>query len=596
MIWSATGLQAQDHVTQLALARQFSLAQDYAKSIPIYEQLYQKAPFDKSLYTEYFNDLLAAKDYAKALKLSEQMSNIRRGDLLLLADRAYVYEFLGQKKQAQPLYDSLLTLAPNDMYQLKLVAELLQKRSQYEKAIQLYEQARKQMLNDKLFAQELAILYHAKGEPAKALIAVLDQLELGSTSKDDIKSTIVSIVGSDSKLSTQLERELKQRMETNTNSIWIEMWMWYSLAKGNIKSAIAEVEKLDIKNGSNGYLLWQLGVLFQQNEQYQDALEALNAAEKINIGRSFSKEILSYKAIVMRRLLDYQRPINLSLAEQLKTVYESLFAQFPQMAMSDFYLDYASLYAYSFHQIDSAVALLQNFILMPQLRKDIRSKAKLDLGDYMLVKGNQWESTLLYAQVDKDHKEDALGELAKYKNAQLSYFIGEFDWAQEQLKVLKAASSDMIANDALYLSVLLTENMPMDTNYAPLRQFAAADLLLHQNKVKEALALWDELLVTNPETPLEDDILMKKATIFIEEGQYQQAVSLLKVLYDKHKEDVLADDALLKLATIYEQHLHNEAEALLYYEKIITEFPTSTYVQIARQKYSQLQSRSKSKV
>jgi hypothetical protein len=51
--------------------------------------------------------------------------------------------------------------------------------------------------------------------------------------------------------------------------------------------------------------------------------------------------------------------------------------------------------------------------------------------------------------VDKEEKESPLGEEARFRNAKLSYYKGDFDWAQEQLKVLKASTSELISNDAI---------------------------------------------------------------------------------------------------------------------------------------------------
>ena len=72
----------------------------------------------------------------------------------------------------------------------------------------------------------------------------------------------------------------------------------------------------------------------------------------------------------------------------------------------------------------------------------------------------------------KEFKNDPLGHLAKFKNAQVYYFSGEYDWCQAQLDVLKASTSKLIANDALELSVLITDNYNMDTSETAMKLFA----------------------------------------------------------------------------------------------------------------------------
>lgn len=588
--WCRLTVSAQDNATQLALARQFSQAGEYDKSLPVYRQLYYKAPFDKSLYNEYLADLVAASSYDTALALTAYMQQIRPQDLTIKADRAYLLEQKNDKKQGEVVWEEVLSLGARDAYQIRLLADALQKRNQYDRAIRLYEEARRLSGNDMLFTQELALLYSSKGDKSKALAYTLDMAVQQLQPVEDVKNSLALIIGEDARLQQQLLKDLKKRMANHPQQSLLELWIWQSLRTGNIAQLTDEAARLDKEHGTDGYLMLQLGIMLDQNEIYAEALRVLEIAEGMNKTQNHQRDILLYKSSVLKKLIVQRKPIDRVQSEKLKRNYEVLFDKYPQLINTSAYLDYLHVRAIYLNETDSAVAILKNYILRPQLRKDVNSRAKLDLGDYYLIQGNQWEATLLYAQVDKAHKEDALGELAKFKNARLSYFFGEFDWAQQQLKILKAASSDMIANDALYLSVLITENTPPDSNYTPLVNFARADLLLFQYKTKEALDVLTAILEENPETPLADDILMAKAKIAMEEGRNTDAVVLLKDLYNGYKDDVLADDALLKLAELYEVPLNNPGEAVKYYELLVTEFPSSTYVQAARQKLKLLSS------
>src|SRR5690606_28607822 len=99
----------------------------------------------------------------------------------------------------------------------------------------------------------------------------------------------------------------------------------------------------------------------------------------------------------------------------------------------------------------------------PRASLQLKSKAKLDLGDIYLLKGEPWESTLLYSQVEKQQKESPLAYEAKLKNAKLSYFKGDFRLAQDHLNILKEATTREIANDALDLSMRIKENLAYDS-------------------------------------------------------------------------------------------------------------------------------------
>ena len=158
---------------------------------------------------------------------------------------------------------------------------------------------------------------------------------------------------------------------------------------------------------------------------------------------------------------------------------------------------------------------------------------------------------------------------------------------QQQLKILKSATSQLISNDAIYLSVLITENVE-DSDMVPLQRFANAGLLLFQNKDKEAEALLDSINKAYPKHPLNDDIIMKRAEIAIKHHDYNKALTHLKNIYEQYGQDVLGDDAVFMMAELYQNNLHQPDQAKHYYEQLILDYPGSTYVQTARQRLAML--------
>jgi tetratricopeptide (TPR) repeat protein len=182
-----------------------------------------------------------------------------------------------------------------------------------------------------------------------------------------------------------------------------------------------------------------------------------------------------------------------------------------------------------------------------------------------------------------------LGEEARFKNAKLSYYTGDFKWSQGQLDVLKASTSELIANDALNLSVLITENNPpADSNTTPLLMFARADLLEFQNKDEEAIAILDSITTLFPKHPLLDDILMTRAEIATKKQDFSEAAMHLQKIVTDYADDILADDAIFTLAGINETFFSNKDEAKRLYEQIIIKYPGSTYVNQARKNFRRL--------
>ncbi len=214
--------------------------------------------------------------------------------------------------------------------------------------------------------------------------------------------------------------------------------------------------------------------------------------------------------------------------------------------------------------------------------------AKLDLADYYLIQGERWESTLLYSQVDKDFQEDQLGELARFKNARLSYFAGDFNWAQEQFDILKQATTRLISNDAIDMSVFILDNLNQDTLGLALSDYAQTELKVFQNKYDEAMVMLDSILSEYKENSLLDDVLYLQANILNKQKKTEEAIQKYNKIIENHKEEIRADNALFELAKIYDYQLSQKEKAMSLYEKLFLDYSGSVLAIEARQRFRKL--------
>ena len=248
----------------------------------------------------------------------------------------------------------------------------------------------------------------------------------------------------------------------------------------------------------------------------------------------------------------------------------------------------AQLKAFYQNDLPSAIALLESVVEMPNLNQSAKARVKLDLGDYFLMKNEVWEATLLYSQVDKALKDDVLGEEARFRNAKLSYYIGDFEWAQSQLDVLKASTSELISNDAIDLSVFITDNYGLDTTTVPMEMFARAGLLLLQNQTLAATRTLDSINAALPNHVLDDDILFKRGQIALKKQDFKTAATYFETVAEKYKTEILADNAVFALAELYELNLNDKDKARALYQSIITDFAGSLIIVEARKRFRKL--------
>jgi outer membrane protein assembly factor BamD (BamD/ComL family) len=212
----------------------------------------------------------------------------------------------------------------------------------------------------------------------------------------------------------------------------------------------------------------------------------------------------------------------------------------------------------------------------------------LELGDVYVLADEVWDAALIYGQVEKQFPNESLGQEAKARNAKLAYYRGDFAWAKIQLDVLKGATSQLMANDALNLSLLMSDNLQNESDTSALKKYAYADLLIFKNLPEQALNLLDSINILYPKNSLADDILMAKAKIYIAKNNYPEAISQLQKIVTDYPTDLWADDAVFMMADIYETKLTQPDKAKELYQKIITNFSGSLYVTEARKRFRNL--------
>jgi TolA-binding protein len=231
---------------------------------------------------------------------------------------------------------------------------------------------------------------------------------------------------------------------------------------------------------------------------------------------------------------------------------------------------------------------LQAFVDQSGMDALAKAEYKILLGDIYILKGEIWEASLLYSQVEKDFKYEAIGQEAKFRNAKLSFYAGDFAWAKTQADVLKGATTKLIANDALNLSLIITDAIGVDTNDLPLRLYASAELMVLQHKYKEAILRMDSINLLFSTNTLGDDINYSKAQIYSSQGKHAEAEAMYKNILEYYPTELYGDDAQFKLAELYDKNLNDKEKAKKAYQDVLTNYPGSVFTVEARKRYREL--------
>jgi len=587
--FSETKLVAQKN-TDSKLAAQYYGEKDYDKAIIYYQKLFDRTK-SPAYYVRLLNCFIQLEEFKNGEKLVKRQVKRNPDQLHFYTDLGNLYEVSNQSSKSKQAYDKALKLLSPSNQQIIELANGYLKYKKTDYAILTYQKGRKLLKGTYPFNFELAQVYHAQGNTEAMLNEYLELLDYQESYIQSVQNALQTTLandvdGSDKSL---LKSLLIRRVQKNTDKkVFSEMLIWVYIQEKNFAGAFIQAKALDKRQKELGKRIMALASLSVENKDYETAIKCYQYM--IDKGADNYYYISAKMDLVN---VYNQKIINSSYIEEdllgLEKTYQTTINELGKTAGTASLLNgLAHLKAFYLHNTDEAIKLLNEIISIPRLKPHDKAKSKIELADILLFTNEIWEASLLYSQVEKAYKYDQLGEKAKFKNARISFYTGDFSWAKAQLDVLKASTSKLIANDAMQLSILITDNIGIDTAEAPLMLFAQADLLAFQNKNEAAMYLLDTLKLGYPTHTIADDILYKRFQINYKQKKFKAAAENLDAIVEDYSTDILADDAIYNLAVLYDNQLNDKQKAAEYYKKIMFDYQSSIYVVDSRKRYREL--------
>lgn len=574
--------------TDEQLAAQFYQNKEFDKAVDYYAKLYAKQP---NFYTPYLNCLLQLDNYKKAEKVVKKQIKQHPEKPDYIVDLGSVHYQNDNLEKAESTWKQAVKGIKYDE-QAFAVAKSFLEINQLDFAISAYLRGRKTSQNNYLFNFELARIYEAKGDKLAMINEYLDALEEEENYIQAVQNALQTSFGNDAdeEQNSLLKTALLKRISKHPDrTIFPELLIWMQVQQKDFEGALVQAKALDKRKKEDGKRLMslaQLAVQYQLFDLAKRSYQYVIDKGDDNFNYIFARmELLnvSYKKIVIQA--SYTQ---LELTE-LEANYISTIAELANPSSTAPLLkNLAHLQAFYLNRPADAIKLLEATINTQRLGKHIQADLKLELADILLSTGDIWEASLRYSQVEKQFKYDVIGQEAKFRNAKIAYYAGDFKWAQAQLDVLKGATSKLISNDAMNLSILISDALAIDTNTAPLMIFSRADLLIFQNKNDQAIVTLDSINTLFPNHALADDILYKKAMIHMKHSRYEQAAELFNNIVVNFGFDILGDDALYKLALLNENQFKKTDKAKELYQQLLESYPGSLYVVDARKRFRKL--------
>jgi len=563
------------------LAFQYFRNGDYEKSASIYKILHEKHPYNKS-YLDYLIDC------NQQLENFEEVTTDIDQQLKRFPDQEYLYVEIGYNYQLQhlqekaiPFYEKaikIIEISPKLGY---TIGKTFQDNHLLDYALLAYKKTMD--LNPEVnYNFQIAFIYGEKGEVENMFNTYLDLISSSKNYIPTAKNYIGKFISEDPKNehNVSLKRLLIKRVQNNPQNSWNDFLSWLFMQQKEYNKALVQEKALHKRNLSNLKRIVDIGKIAFNDTAY----ESSKSCFKYVLENSTNLET---ELIAKLYLLEIDIKTNATV-ETIESQFLQLFKQYGKNNKTiGIQLIYAEFLALKKNEPEKGILILKEALQLP-VNKFKKGHLKTKLAD-LLVFTNKFSSALIYyTQVQNNLKNHTIGQTARFKIAQTSYFKGDFDWAQSQLKILKNSTSQLIANDALDLNLLITDNAVKDSLKIALKTYATADLLAHQNKNQQAIDTLQVILNNYKGHPIEDESLFKQAQLFEKINLYNEAENNYLQLININNEDILADDAHYYLAELYLNKLNNIEKAKEYYQKIIFEYPSSIYLVDARKKYRKL--------
>lgn len=565
---------------------------DYAQAVELYEPLYENTS-NKFYYQMLLRSYIELEEYRKAESLANKRLKRFPNELAVYVDLGNLYLKKGDAKKAEKTFQTAIEKVGIDSRQVSDLVLAFDADGYLDKAIQTYLSSRQKAKNQFLYVNELASLYARKGDYQSMMSEYFGLLDHSPGSLNAIQLSIQRIL-SDSdnpQLVNDLRRTLVNRVQAQPNNRQnLDMMIWFSMQQKDFQFALTQAKAVDSRfPDQQGEILMRVANIAQSNAAYAVASAGYAAIVKKGVDNPyyFDARVGELQVAFAQLNPDFNLP-EAELSRLEKRYQATLDELGKDNRTIPLMRQFSQLLAYYDNDVQQGSDLLYDILEIPRLSPKIRDEVKLELGDLLLFAGDTWEASLLYMQVEKANKNDILGANAKFKNAKLSFYNHDFQWAKSQLEVLRASTSKLIANDAMELSLVISDNMEEDSTFDMLELFADADLLLYRNQLDSAWNAFDEISHRTLSHPLLDDVLMKQAKIRLKQGNYPQADALLEKLIQFYPNDILADDALFLRGQLNEKELNNLQQASQCYEKLIIDYPSSLYLEQARKSYEQI--------
>ncbi|WP_231961655.1 tetratricopeptide repeat protein [Urechidicola croceus] len=553
---------------------------EYEKAASIYKSLYEKNKFNATYLTRLIDCEQQLTNFDVAKNLIENHLEEFPTQYHFYVELGYNYELQHQQEIANSHYQKALDFLEKNYNYGYSIGKAFQNNHLLDYALKAYTLTMKKNPNAN-YNLQIASIYGEKGEINNMFDTYLNMVEKDEKYTATILRYIGKFITDDGANENNIlfRKLVLKRLQSNQLNSWNQILSWLYMQQKEFGKAFIQEKALHKRNNESIEGIINVGEIAFDNNDFKTTHDVFTYILENTDNQSGILDAKLYLLYVSIEILEDLNAVDLQ--------FQEIFNQYGKTTNTlEIQIAYAGFLTFKKNQPQQAILVLKEAL---KLRSDNFQKAeiKLKLGDILVFNGKFNEALIYFSQVQTKLKNHILAQEARFKVAQTSYFKGDFEWAETQLKVLKGSTSQLIANDALDLSLIINDNSAQDSLKIALKKYAQADLLVFQHKNKEAIDSLNAILNEYKGHPIEDETLFKQATVYEEIKEYLKAETNYLKIIEINPNDILVDDAYFRLGELYSKQ-ENIEKAKEYYQKIIFDFPSSIHLVKARNKFRKL--------
>ena len=455
---------------------------EFEKALVSYEELLKSNDGNFNYFQRTIECLQQLQQYDKAAKLLEnRIDKYKQNNLLV--ELGFNYQLQKNQEKANKYYNQAIDKIKKNTNEVYGIAYVFERKVLVDYALLAYKTALE--MEPKLsFNFQMAPLYGQQGNTDLMIDMYLQESFQNPQNLPLIQNQLSRFMTEevDTSFNDSLKKALLLRAQKTQDIFWNDFLSWLFIQQKEYGKAFIQQKAIYKRNPDSFANIVSLGQMAIEDNDQDSATEILSFV--LENTKDLELLIQSHSYLI-------EMKIDHATEKEYPAITAELESLIKEFGVSPYTLSLlkleADFYAFHLNNSEKAKAILKGAMEMP-INPYQLAEVKMELADIYLFEEKFNQALLYYSQIDEDMSGDVAGQEASLKTAKTSYFKTDFEWASHQLKVLKSASSQLIANDALDLYLLISDNTVEDSLQVALKKFALADFLLYQNKKAAALA------------------------------------------------------------------------------------------------------------